>query len=160
MNYSVKPNYSVKIENSFSFKPNSKNRYSYSVKRNRNTILKYSVSFIPNRIMDLIIPIPIRFLITPIRLNTNYDHYKKIIYLSTVIINYLLIAFDRIALGYYTVCLPYWDSLILLSFCNIMPMMVVVVVVVNDMLYQDARWCCYITMITTIHYILHTSHVQ
>ena len=70
MNYSVKPNYSVKIENSFSFKPNSKNRYSYSVKRNRNTILKYSVSFIPNRIMDLIIPIPIRFLITPIRLNT------------------------------------------------------------------------------------------
>ena len=61
-------NDSVKIENSFSFEPNTKNRYSYSVNTNRNTILKYSDSFIPKQIVYLIFPIPIRFFITPIRL--------------------------------------------------------------------------------------------
>ena len=72
LSYSVKTNYSVKIENSFSFKPNTKNRYSYSVKTNRNTIFKYSDSSISKRIVDLIIPSPICFLITPICLNTTY----------------------------------------------------------------------------------------
>ena len=49
------------------------------VKKNRNTVLKYSDSFIPKQIVDLIIPIPIRFLITPIRLNTNEHTNPKII---------------------------------------------------------------------------------
>ena len=45
-------------------------KYSDSVETNRNTILKYSVPVKRKRIWIINIPIPIRFLITPIRLNT------------------------------------------------------------------------------------------
>ena len=46
-------------------------KYSDSVKTNRNTILKYSVPVKRKRIWIINIPIPIRFLITPIRLIPN-----------------------------------------------------------------------------------------
>ena len=78
-NYSVQPNNSVKnfsirlkqiirlkLRIPFLLKRIQIKVYSYSVKTNRNTIFKYSDSSIPKRIVDMIIPIPIRFLITPI----------------------------------------------------------------------------------------------
>ena len=43
-------------------------KYSDSVETNRNTILKYPVPVKRKRIWIINIPIPIRFLITPIRL--------------------------------------------------------------------------------------------
>ena len=48
------------------------------VNTNRNTMLKYSDSFIPKRIVDLIIPIPIRFLMTPIRLSTREQRLEQL----------------------------------------------------------------------------------
>ena len=49
-------------------------KYSDSVETNRNTILKYPVPVKRKRIWIINIPIPIRFLITPIRLIPNVSN--------------------------------------------------------------------------------------
>ena len=57
-------------------------KYSDSVKTNRNTILKYSVPVKRKRIWIINIPIPIRFLITPIRL-IPIKHHIPVVFLLT-----------------------------------------------------------------------------
>ena len=57
-------------------------KYSDSVETNRNTILKYPVPVKRKRIWIINIPIPIRFLITPIRLipkNVKTINFEKFV---------------------------------------------------------------------------------
>ena len=57
-------------------------KYSDSVETNRNTILKYPVPVKRKRIWIINIPIPIRFLITPIRLiPTKYSSFQAKMFL-------------------------------------------------------------------------------